>query len=85
MALLLNYTLYDERWWSEILLSIITTPGHALQVNVTDLDILYSNLEMFFVKAFRDNFSLIIDRFTSILPQVTGNGLNSIQYHPNST
>ena len=35
--------------------------------------------------AFRDNFSLIIDRFSSILPQVTGNGLNFIQYHPNST
>ena len=38
---------------------------------------------MFFAKAFRDNFSLIIDRFSSILPQVTGNGLNFIQYYPN--
>ena len=34
---------------------------------------------------FRDNFSLIIDRFTSILPQVTGNGRNIIQNHPSST
>ena len=34
---------------------------------------------MFFPKTLRDNFSLIIDRFTSILPQVTGNGLNFIQ------
>ena len=31
---------------------------------------------MFFAKGFRDNLSLIIDRFTSIIAQVTGNGLN---------
>ena len=64
---------------------VISTPGHDLQVKVTDLDIHFLlKFGMFFAKAFRDNFSLSIDRFTSILPQVTGNGLNFIQYHPNS-
>ena len=37
----LNYDLYDERRWSKILFSIISTPGHDLQVKVTNLSILY--------------------------------------------
>ena len=58
--------------------------GYALQVKLTDRHFILKS-GMFFAKAFRDNFSFIVDRFTFILPQVTGNGLNFIQYHPNST
>ena len=46
----LNFNLYDVRWWSEILFSMISTPGHDLQVKVTDLDILYRNLECSLLK-----------------------------------
>ena len=31
---------YDERYWSKILFSTIPTPGHDLQIKVTDLEIL---------------------------------------------
>ena len=33
----LNYMRYDDRYWFEILFSFISTPGHDLQVKVTDL------------------------------------------------
>ena len=63
---------------SSPLLDMATGQGHRLRHFIL-------KFEMFFAIAFRDNFCLIIDRFTSILPQVTGNGLNFIHYHPNST
>ena len=37
----LNYIWYDDRYWSKILFSTIPTPGHDLQVKVTDLEVLY--------------------------------------------
>ena len=37
----LNYIWYDDRYWSKTLFSAIPTPGHDLQVKVTDLEILY--------------------------------------------
>ena len=40
----LNYNWYDEKWWSEILFSIYSTPGNNQQVKISELNILYWNL-----------------------------------------
>ena len=36
----LVHVCYDDRYWSKILLSTISTPVHDLKVKVTDLELL---------------------------------------------
>ena len=51
----LVYIWYVYRCWSKILLSIICTPAHDLEVKVTDL-------EKFYVEVLRQSFKDLIDK-----------------------